>query len=141
MLCKSDITGHRYFLWEMGYHYDLNNCLFNYGLHRVMTECRCKPFFMPSTSSRLPLDSTLIDLRSTMNASSEVNQNVTLPFCTGTSIRRETVLTRDGIFVLLMIRLSLFQLQGQQCLRERVRQCSSTIWRFFQQTWWFSQQI
>ena len=39
----------RYFEWEMGYFYNLNNCLFNYALHRVIRECGCRPYFMPST--------------------------------------------------------------------------------------------
>ncbi len=50
--CYVDGEAHlRYFEWEMGYFYDLNNCFFNFALHRIMKECKCKPFFMPSTSA------------------------------------------------------------------------------------------
>ncbi len=50
--CYVDGETHlRYFEWEMGYFYNLNNCFFNYALHRIIKECKCKPFFIPSTST------------------------------------------------------------------------------------------
>lgn len=49
--CYNESEAHlRYFEREMGYFYNLNNCFFNYALHRIRKECNCKPFFMPSTS-------------------------------------------------------------------------------------------
>ncbi len=51
--CYVDGEAHlRYFEWEMGYFYNLNNCFFNYALHRIIKECKCRPFFMPDTSSQ-----------------------------------------------------------------------------------------
>ena len=50
--CYVDGEAHlRYFEWEMGYFYNLNNCFFNYALHRILKECKCRPFFMPNTSA------------------------------------------------------------------------------------------
>ena len=49
---------------ERGYHYDMNNCLFNFALDRILKTCRCRPIFQPNN----------------------VAAGKVVPYCTGKSI-------------------------------------------------------
>ena len=35
-----------YLPYVLGYHYDMNNCLFNKGVHDIIWNCRCYPIFI-----------------------------------------------------------------------------------------------
>ena len=41
----------KYVSRDKGYHYDMNNCLFNFALDRILTVCKCRPIFLPSTGT------------------------------------------------------------------------------------------
>ncbi len=37
-----------YLSWDLGFHYDLSNCLLNMAINRAFEECNCTPFYATS---------------------------------------------------------------------------------------------